>query len=77
MLSALWKTCQNWRKSMAGYDEKAALDSQFSLVSTMSIKQLEELILGYQAEKTRRIAALHDVTDKLEFLYELVRLRTF
>ena len=61
---------------MRGFNsDKAQLDSQFSLTNTMTIDQLEELTNGYEAVKIQTLSRLHDTSDKLEFLYELIRLR--
>lgn len=76
MLFALLKTFQNWLKSMAGFEtDKKILDSQFSLLGSMSTDQLEDLTNGYESFKLQVLSHLHDTTDKLEYLYQLVRLR--
>lgn len=76
MLSGAWKTFQSWVKSMAGFEtDKRILDSQFSLIETMSLDDIEDLTNGYEAFKLKVLNHFHDTNDKLEFLYQLIRLR--
>ena len=76
MLFALSKIFQNWSKSMAGFEtDKKILDSQFSLIETLSRDQIEDLTNGYEAFKMQVLNHFHDTNDKLEYLYQLIRLR--
>lgn len=72
----LLRTFQSWLNKMAGFEtDKKILDSQFSLIDSMSTDQLEDLTNGYEAFKLQILNHFHDTNDKLEFLYQLVRLR--
>lgn len=76
MWFTLLKTFQNWLKKMAGFEtDKKILDSQFSLIDSLNIDQIEDLTNGYEAFKLQVLNHFHDTNDKLEFLYQLVRLR--
>jgi len=61
---------------MAGFEtDKKILDSQFSLIETLSRDQIEDLTNGYEAFKMQVLNHFHDTNDKLEYLYQLIRLR--
>lgn len=76
MLYGLLRTFQNWLKQMAGFEtDKRILDSQFSLIDSLNIDQIEDLTNGYEAFKLQVLNHFHDTNDKLEFLYQLIRLR--
>lgn len=53
--------------------EKVKLDSQFSLVYCMSEKDLKLLADDYEALKLKMIREIHDVSEKLSFIYSEIR----
>jgi len=55
--------------------EKLKLDSEFSLVASMNLAQLERLNDDYEMLKSRMVREIHDIADKLEFLYSELRTR--
>lgn len=53
--------------------EKVKLDSEFSLVHSMGEKDLKRLADDYEMLKARMIREIHDVSDKLTFIYSEIR----
>lgn len=53
--------------------EKLKLDSEFSLVHSMSEKDLKRLADDYEMLKARMIREIHDISDKLTFIYADIR----
>lgn len=53
--------------------EKIKLDSQFSLVHSMNEKDLKRLADDYEMLKARMVREVHDIADKLSFIYADIR----
>lgn len=53
--------------------EKVKLDSEFSLVHSMNEQQLKNLADDYEMLKSRMVREIHDIADKLSFLYSEIR----
>lgn len=53
--------------------EKIKLDSQFSLVHSMNEQDLKRLADDYEMLKARMVREVHDIADKLSFIYADIR----
>lgn len=52
--------------------EKVKLDSEFSLVHSMDEHQLKKLADDYEMLKSKMIREIHDIADRLSFVYSQI-----
>ncbi len=60
---------------MVGFlKDKTKLDDEFLMFLKMDIENLRDLADGFEAVKYKAISDLHDCIEKLEQIYERIRL---